>query len=254
LVNTRHFIRPLLVVAAGVFAASAQAVPISYSFSGTLESMGWSNGTPIPFGGEIPLGLTISGSFTLDVDAADNQSTDPARLFVRPRSATFQMSIEDFAPLPSFSSGGGSCESSSYLAIADDNPNAGFPPQPGRVTDQWAASLWCTEQTAPGVEVTRTMLFEFNDWNPTGSPDLVNGLDPAQLFDRTLATTSLISFGYLLTDANCTTCMYGVAETWNLGVRLESLVPTTASVPEPATAMLLMLGLTGCWVARRQRA
>lgn len=40
---------------------------------------------------------------------------------------------------------------------------------------------------------------------------------------------------------------------WSLGLRLESLTSTATNVPEPATAMLLMLGLTGCWVARRQR-
>lgn len=255
--QSMKILRPLFAVLTSAFAVTAHAVPVSYTFSGTFLQMGWGLPAPEPFGGQNPLGHTASGSFTFDVDAMNNRSTDPARLFLRPTSSTFanfDLSVDGFAPLASFGSAGGNCDQPySYFAMSDNNPNAGFPPQPGRVTDEWVLSVQCSEQIAPGVEVTRGMTFEFNDWNPSGSPDLIVGMDPTQLFDWALATTNLISFSYVLTDANCATCMYGMVENWSLGLSLESLTSTATNVPEPATAMLLMLGLTGCWVARRQR-
>lgn len=256
--KSTRIVRPLVVLLASAFSLTAQAVPITYSFSGTIDYLSYGVGQPAPFDGvRPPFHEITTGSFTIDADYLSDASTQPHRTVLLPTASqwgSFELSVNNFAPLPTYGSAGNCNQPYSYVTASDNNPDMSYPaPQPGGTVDQWQFSIRCTEQIAPGIELMRNLYIELNDTNPL-TPDLMNGLDPLQLFDLALASSRYASFGYVLTDASCTTCTNNVVETWNLGVALTSLTQTPPSVPEPATAMLLMAGLTGCFVARRRRS
>ena len=234
-------------------ASPAVAVPVSYEFSGRAWSLGWSLGTPRPFDGISPFGHTATGSFTFDLDYSRVGYSSPEAMFGLATSSAFgnfNLSMSTFPSIGTFGSAGSDCNHQySYFRIADGEAGAAMPftSQPA---DQFMLSLYCEQQIAAGVTATSSFFFELLDWD--GPLNMVNGLDPTQPLDWSSANEARFAFGYSLLDTNCTSCEFGIRESWTLGFDLESL-SSTRSVPDPGTSTLLGIGLLMAAAARRRR-
>jgi hypothetical protein len=257
-------IRGLFFSLACLVASAAQAVPVTYEFDGRVDYLVYGN-AGIPFGGASPLLLDGGGSVTFDLDFATTAGigTDPGPTSTgilyratSPAFGSFAYLIPAFDALASFSSAGSNCaDPASLLGVQNNDPQGMyFPPIPGRLTDRWFISLICHENLAPGVDAQRSTLIQFVDWTDDQSnPTLLDGLDPAPAFDQSAAILREVSFGYTVFDQNCVTCQFGIRETWGVGLAINSFSEVKA-VPEPATPVLLLLGLAGIVVALRKRA
>ena len=239
--TTRLFAAALLLAAS----VSASAVPVTYEFSGTTASLGWSGGGN-PFSGN-PFSQQGVGSFTFDLDFSDLTYSAPTFQLYQPTSpefGSFNLSMPTFAEFGDVSSAGSNCDGeNSWLRVSDADVGVagGFSSGPA---DQFSLGLYCNQQISANVVEQKVLWVELLQWN--GALDMVNGLDPAQPLDWTLADRAQITYGYALFDSTCSSC----TRSWSLSFDIDSM-SRTVSAPEPDTLALLAVGLLVCGVFGR---
>lgn len=254
----------VLVAAAIVSAAPASAIPVTFDFTGTVQStyyVDFVTGEQVNDAG--PTGAAFSAQFIIDTD-----------LFGPPES-----SEAEFSDLITYSSLLGSAVSSSFLINGASVNLSPFSTNTATVTfgnsrgvveledgtkaispDQWNVNLVSEELTPIGRTGYRSLSFgfvaDFDASDPTGGPgwfDFSPGIDLDSIATLPMLSTYGGPPSLFLTDRR-----YSCAErclTTDLTLTAFTVATVTrsaTSVPEPGTLSLFAVGLAGAWFMRRR--
>ena len=258
----KNLVRTAVAVAALGVAGIAQAVPIYFDFTGTVNGV---SGSVYPSPNESRVGQSYSAGFTFETD----------RLFATPPGTDpLSQTFVDFGnPGPD--------ASSSHLTIGDEA--FAFPSQPYQYTMMTfndacsPAPPTCTPQRAENIFLfgftsdmpldssnatgtfhsTSLMFFSMLPIDPfVGVPafdyfDLTAGIDPTAILDLPMYDMFAI---FSVEESICDNghCVGGASESTALNVTSVTRGIASTSVPEPGTLGLLGVALAGMFFLRRR--
>lgn len=262
-------VRATLAAAVSFIAPSANAIPITFTFSGTVQTtevVDFSSGSGSPTYDHSLDGQAFSAWITIDTDGlVRSQGTDG--------DGTHVLQLNDLASEPAewttsgLTIGGLSYDVGIYdrdygqIAV-NDYPGPVCAPSICYDRPDWVnisdRSAEYTLSTAPNGQYQDIRLnFSLRDLNnPNGLIDLTQGFEATDLLTLPLTTASA-TFARVTRDCLDGTC--SVANSTTTGFLVSSWTITTPdalgthNVPEPTTLALLAVGLLGTAATRRAR-
>ena len=256
--------RNVLVAAAIVSAAPASAIPVTFDFTGTVQSIYYVDfvtGEQVNDAG--PTGAAFSAQFIIDTDlfgppvSSETDYSDRIDYNSSLAGAVNSSLVINGAAvnLTPFSTNTSSVYFGNSLGVFEDaDGNRAIAP------DQWGLNLISEELTPIGRTGYRGLSFsfvaDFDASDPTGGPgwfDFSPGIDLDSIATLPMLSTYGGAPSIFLTDRH-----YGCAErclTTDFTITALTVATVTrsaTSVPEPGTLSLLAAGLAGAWFMRRR--
>lgn len=253
-----------LAVSLGMAAASAQAVPIVFDFTGTVnltqyyDTVTQVSGTDLSMAGQVVTGRLVVETDGLDPYTETGSSgtrigysdliMNPIELIT---SELYIGGVAHDVGLYSGDSGGVSAFEASGLPTC-----VGCSRDYDRLTitdsslEYWLRDGVNNPPPPPGEYSSRFLSLGWSD--PNQSPDFIdlsNGFEPLDLIQ--LASVLIPGASYTVNTADCADRRCTVTRSSHTIFNIDSLTVSTSSVPEPGTLALFAVGLLGGAVVRR---